>query len=161
VPFLAAGEIVLLFRRPWIAWASALVLIFAAAYTISVLRGAPMDAAALTDQLPSGTDVFGASTRAQQLPQYLSYPAYFLLLAGALWSAWGMRGRPELKDRFVGTLLIAVGATIVAGGATFAAVGVLVGFVLTLVAGIVVMFWGFLRASRRTAVAPAVASTTS
>jgi hypothetical protein len=59
-----------------------------------------------------------------------------------------MRGRPELKDRFVGTLLIAIGATIVAGGSTFAALGELTGFVLTLVVGIVVMFWGFLRASR-------------
>jgi len=66
-----------------------------------------------------------------------------------------MRGRPELRDRFVGTLLIALGATIVAGGATFSAYGILVGFVATLLAGIVVMFWGFLRASRRPVGAPA------
>ena len=59
-----------------------------------------------------------------------------------------MRGRPELKDRFLGTLLIAIGATVVAAGAAFAAEGKLTGFVLTLVVGIVVMFWGFLRASR-------------
>ena len=59
-----------------------------------------------------------------------------------------MRGRPELRDRFVGTLLIALGATVVAAGAAFAATGLLVGFIGTLVAGICVMFWGFLRASR-------------
>jgi heme A synthase len=92
--------------------------------------------------------VFGDGTAAHRLPQYFSYTAYFILLAGALWSAWKMRGRPELKDRFVGTLLIAVGATIVAGGAAFAAEGKLPGFVLTLVVGIIVMFWGFVRASR-------------
>ena len=67
--------------------------------------------------------MFGDGTAAHRLPQYFSYPAYFILLGGALWSAWKMRGRPELKDRFVGTLLIAVGATIVAGGSTFAALG--------------------------------------
>ena len=54
----------------------------------------------------------------------------------------------------MGTLLIAVGATVVAGGATFAAFGLVAGFIVTLVAGISVMFWGFLLASRH-APAPA------
>ncbi|HTG47578.1 MAG TPA: hypothetical protein VK646_07975 [Actinomycetota bacterium] len=156
VPFLAAGEIVLLFRQRWALWGSWLVLVFSAAYTTTVLRAADMNAVALADRLPSGKDVFGAGTAAQHLPQIFSYPAYFILVAGALWSAWRMRGHPELRDRFVGTLLIAVGATIVAGGATFAAFGLLVGFIITLVAGIAVMFGGFLRASRR-APAPAPA----
>ena len=76
-----------------------------------------------------------------------------MLVGGTLWSAWRMRGRPELKDRFVGTLLIAIGATIIAGfGSTFAALGKLPLFSVSLLAGIVVMFWGFLRASRPTAV---------
>ena len=71
-----------------------------------------------------------------------------MLLLGTLWSAWKMRGRPELRDRFYGTLLIALGASVVAGGATFAAFGNLPGFCITLVLGICVMFAGFLRASR-------------
>ena len=45
-------------------------------------------------------------------------------------------------------MLIALGATVVAAGAAFAATGVLAGFIGTLVAGICLMFWGFLRASR-------------
>ncbi len=156
VPFLAGGEIVLLFRQRWVRWATWLVLVFAVAYTIAVLRAAQVDAAALQERLPSGKEVFGAGTAAQHLPQFFSYPAYFILVAGALWSAWRMRGHPELRDRSVGTMLIAVGATIVAAGATFAAFGLLVGFIVTLVVGIAVMFGGFLRASRRTA-APATA----
>ena len=156
VPFLAGGEIVLLFRQRWVRWATWLVLVFSVAYTTAVLRAAQVDAAALDERLPSGKDVFGAGTAAQHLPQFFSYPAYFILVAGALWSAWRMRGHPELRDRFVGTLLIAVGATIVAAGATFAAFGLLVGFIVTLVVGIAVMFGGFLRASRRTT-APATA----
>jgi hypothetical protein len=148
VPFLAGGELVLLFRKRWTLWAVWLVLIFSVAFTFAVLRQANVDAGVMLEQLPSGKHVFGDGTAAHRLPQYFSYPAYFILLGGALWSAWKMRGRPELKDRFVGTLLIAVGATIVAGGAAFAAAGKLPGFVLTLVVGIVAMFWGFLRASR-------------
>jgi len=151
VPFLAGGEIVLLFRQRWIRWATWLVLVFSVAYTTAVLRAAQMNISALNERLPSGKDVFGAGTAAQHLPQVFSYPAYVILVAGALWSAWRMRSHPELRDRFVGTLLIAVGATIVAAGATFAAFGLLVGFIVTLVVGIAVMFGGFLRASRRTA----------
>jgi hypothetical protein len=148
VPFLAGGEVVLLFRRRWVVWATWLVLIFATAYTFAVLRAAPLDMTALLDDLPSGKEVFGAGTAAHRLPQIFSYPAYAILLAGALWSAWKMRGRPELRDRFMGTLLIAVGATVVAGGAGFAAAGIVPGFVTTLVVGIALMVWGFLRASR-------------
>lgn len=152
VPFLAGGELVLLFRKKWVLWATWLVLIFSIAFTFSVLRGA--DVHGLAEQLPAGKEVFGLGTQPQRLPQYFSYPAYFILVAGAVWSAWKMRGHPELKDRFVGTLLIALGATIVAGGAAFAAEGKVLGFVITLLVGISTMFWGFLRASRPVA-APA------
>ena len=153
VPFLAGGELVLLFRRKWVLWATWLVLIFSIAFTFAVLRGA--DVHGLTEQLPAGREVFGLGTQAQRLPQYFSYPAYFILVAGAIWSAWKMRGHPELKDRFIGTLLIALGATIVAGGAAFAAEGEVLGFTVTLLVGISTMFWGFLRASRPVVV-PAV-----
>jgi hypothetical protein len=148
VPFLAGGEIVLLFRRPWVRWAVWLALIFSVAFTLSVLQQAAVNPAALAEQLPAGRDVFGLGSPAQRLPQYFSYTAYATLVAGAIWSAWKMRGRSELRDRFMGTLLIAVGATIVAAGAAFAAEGKLTGFVLTLLVGIATMFWGFVRASR-------------
>jgi hypothetical protein len=148
VAFLAGGEAMLLFRRPWVTWVTALVLVFASAYTLAVLRAATIHDAFLSDRLPLGRDVFGDGTSAYRAAQVIAYPAYVLLLLGTLWSAWRMRGRPELRDRFTGTLAIAVGATIVAGGAAFAATGLLVGFIATLVAGIVVMFWGFRRASR-------------
>ncbi|MDP9301990.1 MAG: hypothetical protein M3P43_14035 [Actinomycetota bacterium] len=149
VAFLAGGELVLLFRRRWVLWAVWLVLVFVTAYTFTVLRGASVNPAAFADRLPLGRDVFGSGTPAHRLAQLVAYPAYVILLLGTLWSAWKMRGRPELTDRFVGTLLIAVGATIVAGGAAFAAAGVLPGLILTIVAGICVMFAGFVRASRR------------
>jgi hypothetical protein len=60
-----------------------------------------------------------------------------------------MRGRPELRNRFLGTLGIAVGATLVAiGSGVGAGLDVVPVFSIGLAAGIAVMFWGFLRASR-------------
>jgi hypothetical protein len=82
----------------------------------------------------------------------ISIPSYLLLLAGALWSAWTMRGHRDLRDRFVGTLLVALGATVTAvGGSAFAALGELALFSATLLGGICLMFWGFLRAGRQAA----------
>ncbi len=158
VPFLAAGELQLLVRNRTVELALDVVLVFLIAYSISVVRGAVYDAHALTQQLPSGKHVFGDGTPAHRLPQLISIPSYLVLVGGALWSAWKMRGRPELKDRFVGTLLIAIGATVIAGfGSTFAALGKLPLFSVSLLVGIAVMFWGFLRASKPTSV-PAPAS---
>jgi len=149
VPFLAGGEVLLLFRHPVIRWATGLLLVFVVAYTVAVLRDAGIHAAALTEELPSGKEVFGDGSAAHRLPQYVAYPSYFLLLAGALWSAWRMRGRRELRDRFVGTLVVAAGATVIAGfGSAFAALGQLPAFSASLLIGIAIMFWGFARASR-------------
>jgi hypothetical protein len=156
VPFLAAGELQLLARNRTVDTIVYVVLVFLVAYVVAVLRNAHVDTSALSARLPSGKHVFGGGTPAHGLPQLISIPSFTLLLLGALWSAWKMRGRPELRDRFVGTLLIAVGASVVAGGATFAAFGNLPGFCITLVVGIALMFAGFLRASR-----PSVAPATS
>lgn len=150
VPFLAQGEFDLLVRRREARWVSYVVLAFVTAYAIAVVRTAEIDPAALTTDLPSGKEVFGAGTAAHRLPQLVAIPAYLVLLGGALWSAWRMRGRPELRDRFWGTLLIAFGATVIAGfGSAFAALGHLVPFAISLLFGISIMFWGFSRASRR------------
>jgi hypothetical protein len=100
-------------------------------------------AEALSTDLPLGKEVFGDGTTPYRLAQYLAYPSYILLVAGCLWSAWQMRGRPELRDRFVGTLLIAVGATIVAiGSGVGAGLDVVPIFSIGLLAGIAVMYWG-------------------
>lgn len=149
VPFLAAGEIALLTRRPWVTPALWLILVFVCAYAVATTRTALFDPAALAQDLPSGKEVFGAGSAAHRLPQLISIPSYLILVGGAIWSAWRMRGRPELRDRFMGTLWIAVGATVIAGvGSAFAAAGNLPVFSLSLLVGIATMYWGFLRASR-------------
>jgi hypothetical protein len=148
VPLLAAGEVHLLGRNAILDLAVWVVLAFVFAYTIAVTRGAPMDPIALAERLPSGKEVFGDGSAAFRLPQLISIPSYLILVAGAAWSAWRMRGRPELRNRFIGTLLVAAGATITAAaGWAFAAVGNLPAFSLSLLAGVAMMFAGFLRAT--------------
>ena len=162
VPFLAAGELQLLVRDTTFHLAIDIVLVFVVAYVMATVRRANFDPVALTGELPSGKDVFGPGSAAHGLPQLVSYPSYFLLVFGALWSAWKMRGRSELKDRFTGTLWIALGATVIAGfGSAFAALGKLALFSIALAAGIAVMFLGFLRASRQSASAVAPFGTTA
>ncbi|HKX25432.1 MAG TPA: hypothetical protein VJP08_03855, partial [Actinomycetota bacterium] len=91
VPYLAAGEVYLLARRPWVGHVALLAVLAATAWASAEVRTAPLDTA--------------------------------VLVLGILWSALGMRGRPELRNRFTGVLLIGVGALVVAGGAAFAAAG--------------------------------------
>ena len=143
MPLLAAGEVHLLRRGQVLDVAVWVVLAFVVAYTVAVTRGAEVNAAALAEQLPSGKEVFGDGSAAYRLPQLISIPSYVILVAGAAWSAWRMRGRPELRGRFIGTLLVAAGATITAAaGSAFAAVGNLPAFSLSLLAGVAVMFLG-------------------
>jgi hypothetical protein len=149
VPFLAQGELDLLVRNRWIRWVSYAVLAFVTAYTLARVRTAGIHDPALAEDLPSGKEVFGDGSPAHRHPQLISIPAYVVLVAGAAWSAWRMRGRPDLRDRFRGTLLIALGATVIAGfGSAFAALGLLLAFSIALLIGIAVMFTGFLVASR-------------
>jgi hypothetical protein len=149
VPFLAAGEIDLLSRNRTVSAMLGLVLVFVTAYALATTRTATFDPSALAQDLPSGKEVFGAGSPAHRLPQLISIPSYLILVGGAAWSAWRMRGRPELRDRFTGTLWIAIGATVIAGvGSAFAATGNLLAFSISLLVGIATMFWGFVRASR-------------
>ncbi|HEX5950228.1 MAG TPA: hypothetical protein VFZ96_04450 [Actinomycetota bacterium] len=151
VPYLAAGELLLLVRDRRV-WLPALVLlVFATAFAVARIRTAPLEAAALAADLPRGAEAWSGDTLALDLARLYAFPTYAFLVGGTLWSAWRMRGRPELRDRFLGTLGIAIGATVVAAGSAFAASGNVAGFSATLAAGISAMFWGFLRATRRVA----------
>jgi hypothetical protein len=157
VPLLAAGEVKLLGRGPILDAAVWIVLAFVTAYTVAVTRGAAVDPVALTGSLPSGKEVFGDGSEAHRLPQLISIPSYVVLVVGATWSAFRIRGRTELRDRFVGTLLIVLGASITAvAGSAFAAAGNATAFSLALLAGVAVMFAGFLRATRVPAASAAV-----
>lgn len=153
VPYLAQGELYLLTPRP-VANVLFVVLVFGTAFAVAKIGSAPVQLVYLHEELPLGKDVFGAGSVAHRLAQLYSIPAYVVLLAGAVWSAWRMRGRPERRNRMFGTLGVAGGATIVAVGSGIgAAFGHVWLFSVTLAAGVAVMFWGFLRATTPAAAA--------
>jgi hypothetical protein len=156
VPFLALGELLLLIRRRIVTDALIVAVLFLSGFAASQVRTAPLHIATLSTDLPLGKDVFGDGALAYRLAQLYDYPAFLILVAGCVWSAWRMRGRPELVDRFAGTLGIAAGATVVAiGSGIGAGFDVVPLFSVGLAAGIAVMFWGFIRATRPAAAARA------
>ena len=149
VPYLALGEVYLLSRRPWVGHLALLVVLGATAWASAEVRTAPLDAEVLrTKEFFTGREVLGEQAPARTLAMLYSYAGTAILVLGILWSALQMRGRPELRNRFNGVLLIALGALVVAGGAAFAAAANFAGFSVTLAAGVGVMYWGFLTATR-------------
>ena len=149
VPFLALGEVYLLVKNRRIGNALLLILLFLTGFALNLVRTAGLDLSALTKDLPLGKDVFAGDTLPYRLSQLYAYPAYVFLLAGSAWSIARMRGKPDARDRLLGTVGIASGATIVAiGSGVGAGLDVVPVFSIGLAAGISVMFLGFLRASR-------------
>jgi MFS family permease len=149
VPYLAVGEAYLLLRQRWIAHALLVLVLAATAWAASEVRTAPLDASVLREDFFSGRDVLGEDSTSLLLARIYSFAGYGGLALGALWSAFQMRGRPDLRSRFYGTLLVVLGATVVAAGAAFAAAANFAGFSVTLAAGVAVMYWGFLTATQR------------
>jgi MFS family permease len=149
VPYLAVGEAYLLLRQQWIAHALLVLVLAATAWAASEVRTAALDASVLREEFFSGRDVLGEDSTSLLLARIYSFSGYGVLALGALWSAFQMRGRPDLRNRFYGTLLVVLGATVVAAGAAFAAAANFAGFSVTLAAGVAVMYWGFLTATQR------------
>jgi hypothetical protein len=149
VPWLAMGEAYLLIRNRTTTTVLLVALLFATAFAVARVRTGVVEPAALTKDLPLGKDVFARDGLPYRLSQLYAYPAYALLLLGTAWSVWRMRGQAALRERMIGTALIAGGATIVAVGSGIGAgLDVVPLFSVGLLAGIAVMFLGFGLASR-------------
>lgn len=147
-PWFVTGRRVLLSKRA-VAHALLGVVLVATAWALAVVRDATVGPA-LAEEFPLGREVFGDGTAAHRLAQLFSFPAYFLLLFGAVYSASRMRRSDELKARANGTALIALGATVAAiGSGVGAGFGSFALFSTSLAAGAALMYWGFLVAVRR------------
>jgi hypothetical protein len=155
VPFLALGTAYLLGGRRWgDRWAVAVCLF--AAFAAGVLAVAPFTAPLPAGTVPRGSEVFGPLPRI--LAAVASGAGAAVVFGGAVWSAWRIRrGRV-----MVGNLLIALGTLILANsGLLNSVLDEITGFVVTLLAGIAVLFAGFLVATstpRRSAAPGAAAS---
>jgi hypothetical protein len=145
VPVLALGTIYLLGGpRTGDRWA--VVIGLAVAFAAGVIVTAPFLAPLPAKELPQGSEVFGPLPRI--LAAVASGGGAVVVFAGAAWSAVRYRG----GRMTVANLLIAVGTAVTgASGLANSVLGHMTAFAVFLVAGIVVIFAGFLVASSTTA----------
>ena len=141
VPFLAVGTVYLLAGRRT-GHITAATVALAVAFAAGVVTTAPFEAPLPAGRLPQGSEVFGPLPRI--LAAVASGGGALVVFAGALWSAWRYRG----GRMTVANALIALGTAITgASGLANSVLGEMTAFAVSLVAGIVVIFGGFLVAS--------------
>lgn len=142
VPFLALGTIYLLAgQRRGDRWAAGIAL--TVAFAAGVVATTPLRANIPSETLiPQGSDVFGPAPRV--FAAVASSGGALIVFGGAAWSAVRYR-----RGRMVGAnALIAAGTVILsASGVLNSVADEMTGFAITLVAGISVLFAGFLVAS--------------
>jgi hypothetical protein len=161
VPWLGLGTVYLLAGQRIGAIVTRWLIGFSG-FALGVVWVAPMTNTVDPDVFPTGKELFGA------LPRVLavvgsSVPA-IVIFAGALWSAWRVtRGRvpavtaaatrnvSSARLLALGNVLIAIGTVILSMSGTFSGrLGKDTAFAVTLLAGVVVLFSGFLVASNAT-----------
>jgi hypothetical protein len=144
VPVLALGTVYLLGPRRT-ADVCAVAVGLGGAFAVGVLVAAPLRAPVPVDQLPRGQEVFGVLPRV--LAAVASGGGALVVLGGAAWSAWRYRRGPML----VANVLIAAGTLVLsAGGLLNSVLDEMEAFALTLVAGVTMLFAGFLVATAST-----------
>jgi hypothetical protein len=100
----------------------------------------------LTKVIPTEGGVFNVMAIA--MAATINIVGGLILIGGALWSAYGLWRRGQPGERLVANILIAVGAFIVAGASSLTRVGIYELFYVGQFAGVLIMFLGFLAASR-------------
>jgi hypothetical protein len=156
VPFLALGTVELLagpaHGRRWTAIVSLL-----GAFCAGIVLATPLTAAIDPDVLPQGKEVFGPGPRVAAAVG--SGVAAMVIIGGALWSAWRLwrlhragadttartGSGPSPRRLALANVVIAFGTLILsAGGVLNSVMNEMDGFAISLVAGITVVFVGFL-----------------
>jgi hypothetical protein len=152
VPYLALGTVYLLASDRVARWSAAGVHAFAA-FSAGVIAVAPLTTDISSSTLPQGSDVFGPLPRA--LAGVGSGVAALVIIGGAVWSAVRLAKRRSTRRLAAANVLIAAGTIILgAGGVLNSVLDQMDGFAISLVAGITVLFAGFLltNAPRRPAI---------
>ncbi len=159
VPYLALGTVELLsgpaHGRRWTAIVTVL-----GAFCAGIVVAAPLTSSIASDVLPQGKEVFGPGPRIAAAVG--SGVAALVIIGGAVWSAWRLfrawragaetratrTGAPSLRRLAIANLIIAAGTLILsAGGILNSVMNEMDGFAISLVAGISVIFVGFLLTS--------------
>jgi hypothetical protein len=165
VPYLALGSIYLLWgRRAGDRWAAVITAL--ACFAVGVLCVAPLKGPVPADDLPQGSQVFGA------LPRVLAgvasgVAATAVIVLAVLSAVRVLRGRSRGRAAggvahpgrlAAGNALIALGTLVLgASGTLNGRLGAETAFSVTLVTGVVILFAGFLVATAASASRPAAA----
>ena len=146
VPVLGLGTLYLLVPRK-VAHAAAAIVIVASIYAAGAVFTAELHLAGLnvTGSIPPASKVMPEAVRI--LSRYFSFAGFFVVVGGALASAWRLSRSPGAAARRLatGNILIAAGTFVVAVGSGFARYGGGSIFAIGLLAGVTLMFVGFLR----------------
>ena len=146
VPVLALGTVYLLAGRRAGDRAALAVGAFAA-FAAGVIASAPAHAITDPTVLPQGSDVFEALPRV--LAAVASGGGALVVLGGAAWSAWQLRGRGRLRRgrRMWANVVIAAGTLVLgASGLLNSVLGEMEAFAVTLAVGVSILYAGFLLA---------------
>jgi hypothetical protein len=148
VPWLALGTVYLIAGAE-VGHRVRSVLVFLSGVAVGVVFAAPLKGPVPSGELPEGREIFGVWPRV--LAAVGSGVAAVVIIAGALWTTARFRRRgPATGNRVVGNLLIAVGTLVLsASGSLAGRLGEDRAFVVTLLAGICVLFAGFLVSNGR------------
>lgn len=149
VPVLGLGTIYLLAPRRFADICAVLVVAAIAFASFQVSSAELSVAGAEEGDIPPASEVAPASIRT--LSRYYSFTGFFVVVGGALWSAWKLARERESQLRTLAgaNLLIATGTFVVAVGSGFARYGQGSVFALGLMLGVGLMFAGFLRTRAR------------
>jgi hypothetical protein len=140
VGVLALGELYLLFPGKLPSVTAGLALLVAAV-SATIVWSAPIDQQRLQTE---GWHAIERGPALIAVAVALNAGGTAILAGGALFSAWAMRGKPDLRQRAAGCLLIAVGTLTVASGGTLTRLGRPEYLYLAMSAGIAIIFSGIL-----------------
>jgi hypothetical protein len=146
VPVLALGTVYLLSGRRT-GEGFALAILAFAFFAAGVIVSAPAHPIADPTTLPQGSDVFDALPRV--LAAVASGGGALVVLGGAVWSAWQLRGTERLRHatRMWANVVIAGGTLVLgASGLLNSVLGEMEAFAVTLAVGVSILYAGFLLA---------------
>ena len=150
VPLLGLGTVLLLCPR-WAKIAGAVIAVELMLWGVLRIYGQPLDAALLTP-LPGATRPDTQAVLARDIRStaiVLNALGTLVVFAGAAWSAFRFWRRRVAPHRVVSNLLIAAGAAIAGAAGSLERLGYPALLFLGNLAGIAVIFAGFLRANER------------
>ncbi len=146
--WLGQGTVFLLWKH--IARPSFIILTIASLYGIYAVFSAPVDSTPLLDDTAELTGKGVLPTSVRLITPFFNIYGVITLVGGALRSAYYYLRRRTEPQRMIGNLLIAVGAMLPGIGGSLNRFGI-EGLYLGELVGAVLLFWGFIIASRHVA----------